>query len=797
MFYNYLITAYRNIIRSQWFSLINVFGLASSLAIGMVVIAIKKDQQNYDRFHANGNHIYRVISESKEANATFATCPSLLKGELKGKYPELVNSVNLRSAFNHDISLDNKAIFTSGFYTTASFFEIFDFKLKYGNAKTALQNPYTLVLQEETAEKLGVNHPKFIGSNIEVKDIGTFTLTGIVQKNEKRSHIDFDALSSSSTLSSLLNQGHIKNTNYQNWQDQNNNYLYLLLDENANTSKVNQALAQISIGKFPDETVRTYFQLQPLHDIGEQQLVNDLSVAVPNIVLYVLSFLALLILLTACFNYTNLTVAKSLTRGKEVGVRKVMGANRRQVFFQFLVESVVLAVGAFVFATLFFDFILIPQMKSFAGFEALNLRLESDGLSYLAFFIFSVLTGIIAGILPSTYLSSFQPIKTLKSNASTKLFSKVGWRKALMGFQFMITTFFVITAIVLFKQTKHLLYADYGFNQENIINIPLKGENFDKIKTILEQEPAISGIAGSSFAMGLGGKVTDICKATEEGAEIVFDKLHIDENFIDLFEINLLAGRSIQPNDPRDKSQVIINKTAVKRLGWENPTQAIGKEMIINQPEGAISSTIIGVIDNIYNYLILAETEPLFLTYEPAHIGIASIKVSQEQIPATITKIQEAWTSAVPNTPLDYYFYKDELTRNLAPLKNMVSILGFLTFITVLIMSLGLLGLASYVAQTRKKEISIRKVMGANRLNVVWTLSKNMLKTLGIALFIGLPLAIAFNGFWLQYIAYRISLSVFNVGLGALALVSLALIIVTSQGFLMANQNPAEALKSE
>ena len=797
MLYNYFKTAYRNIIRSKWFSLINVFGLASSLAIGMVVIAMKKDQQDYDRFHVQGNLIYRVISESREANATFATCPALLEEELMGQYPEIINSVKLRRAFGHDISFNDNTIFASGFYTSPSFFEIFNFKLKYGNTATALQAPFNLVLYEETAEKLGVNHPHFIGNSIEVKDMGTFTLTGIIEKNAERSHIYFDALTSYSTLASLLIQGHFKQTNYDNWLDQNNNYLYLLLDKNASITKLEQALAQISINKYPDEATRTHFHLQPLRDIAGKQLVNNLSIAVPDFVLYALSILALLILLTACFNYTNLTVAKSLTRGKEVGIRKVIGANRRQVFFQFLVESIVLAIVAFVLATALFDLLLIPQMKSLMIFEALNLRLENDWSSYFAFFIFSVLTGILAGILPSMYLSSFQPIKTLKSNASSRLFSKVGWRKALMGLQFMITILFFITAIVLFKQTKHLLYADYGFNQENIINISLKGQSFEKIKTILEKEPAISGIIGSSFALGMGGKVTDICKRTEEGEEIIFDKLHIDENFIDLMDIKLLAGRTIQANDPQDKSQVIINKTAVERLGWENPQQAIGQEMLINQPEGVIASTIIGVIDDIYNYLILTKAEPLFLTYEPAQIGIASLKIVGDQIPETITKIQQAWASAVPNTSLDYYFYKDELRRNLAPLTSAVKILGFLTFITMLIMSLGLLGLASYAAQTRKKEISIRKILGATRSRIVWTLSKGMLKTLGIALFLGLPLTVFFNNFWLQNIAYRISLNVFNVGLGALVLAALALVIVISQTFLLASRNPAETLKSE
>lgn len=796
MLYNYFITAYRNIIRNRWFSLINVFGLASAMAVAMLIIAMKADQGSYDRFHEKGDRVYRVVSQSMEANVTYATSPSVLEEQLEGKYVELEQTTKIRRAFHHDINVGKGALFTAGFYAENSFFKVFDFKLKHGDLENALSAPYSLILSEGTAEKLGLNDDAFIGSTIEVKDLGTFTLTGILEDQQERSHIYFDVLCSHSTLESLQKQGQF-DQRADSWNDLNNSYLYVLLREDANPNNIENALAQISNVQYPDADTRIHFQLQALHNIAGKQLMNNLSIAIPNFVLYALSFLALLILLTACFNYTNLTIAKSIIRGKEIGIRKIIGAKRSHVFTQFLTESVVLALFAFFVAVAFLEFFLLPQIKSLFIFDALNLQLKSTGANYFFFLLFSVLTGLIAGILPALHLSKFQPIKTLASNTSLKIFSKIGWRKALMGLQFVITVLFFITSILLFQQTKHMLYADYGFNQENIININLKGKDFNLLKSELSRESGILDVAGVSMSLGLGGKVTDICKKTEEGEEIVFDKIHVDENFIDLMDIQLVAGRNIQTGDPKDKSQVLINKTAVKRLGYETPEQAIGQELLIYQEEGVVYSNIIGVMEDVYSYLILNKAEPLFMTYEPQQLGVACLKIQNENIPKTITAIESAWTNLFPEESIDYYFYDEQLQLNLAPLSSGVKIFGFLTFLAVLIMSLGLLGLANYTIETRKKEVSIRKILGANLPKIIWTLSKSIMQTLGIALLIALPMAWFLNNLWLQNIAYRISLNVFNIGIGAFLIGGIAFLIIVSQALWMANRNPVEALRNE
>ncbi len=551
MFKNYFTTAYRNIIRNKWFSLINVFGLASSLAICMLIIALKQDQQNYDQFHKNKSNIYRVVSEVQEANATFATCPPPLEAVLRGQYPEIKETTQLKWAFDKDITFNTTTAYATGFYAAPSFFEIFDFELKYGDTNTALQSPFSLILYEDIAEKMNINGPQYIGRSISVKDVGEFTLTGIAKKNTQRTHLTFDVLSSFSTLSSLQKQGKI-HTLSDAWQEYNDTYLYLLLEDFASTDKLENALDQISEKHYPDVATRTYFQLQSLGAISGEQLVNSLNVAIPDFVIYALSILALLILLTACFNYTNLTVAKSIVRGKEIGVRKVIGANRRQIFFQFLTESVALALLAFLIAIPFLNKFLIPQIQSLVFFS--EIRMETTWWTYVLFFLTALVVGGIAGILPALHLSNIQPLHTLKNNVSTKIFAKIGWRKALMGLQFLITVLFFITTIIVYKQTNHLLYASYGFEQENIVNIKLKEQDFELLKTELSKEPKIIGVTGVSMMPGLGGRATSILKRYEEDDEIDFDKLYVHEGFIELLDIELLAGRTIQTDDPTDQS---------------------------------------------------------------------------------------------------------------------------------------------------------------------------------------------------------------------------------------------------
>lgn len=796
MLKNYIKTAYRNLVRNQWFTLINIVGLAGGMSICLLIISMIKDQQDYDQFHEKGNRIYRVISERPSANATFATSPPPLYEVLKEQIPSIEKTVQLRRDFYKDISWQSNAQAASGFYTDDTFFEIFDFKLKYGNATNSLVEPYSMILAEEMAEKLGVNNGDFIGEVIKVKDLGEFKLTGIVSNKNLRSHLNFDVLVAKSTLVSLNQQGKY-DFNPTPWEEMGNHYLYLLLKENANPKDLEKTLTQTANQHYENSEFPTQFQLQALHDIAGTHLVNNLSIAVPNFVMYALAFLAFLVLLTACFNYTNLTVAKSITRSKEIGIRKVIGARKSGIFFQFLMESIVLTLLALLLAATVLEIFIIPQFKSLFLFEALDLRLENDWRIYTAFAVFAILTGIIAGSLPSFYLSRFQPIQVLKTTPSIKIFSKLGWRKVLTISQFVITVLFFVSSIILYQQTKLLLHADYGFDKENVLNISLKEVDYEKVQDVFSKNPAIKGIAGVSLTPGLGHKVTDIVKRSLDSEEIVFDKLFIDENYIKLMDIQLLAGRNIAHDDPQDFSQVIINASALNPLGFENPQQAIGQEIIINQPQGPLASTVIGVTKDIYNYLILQPTQPLFFVYQKEALGTMSLKIQSTNIPQTIDEIKSAWATIAAEIPIDYHFYDEQLDRNLAPLSGFVSIIGFLTFITIIITSLGLLGLASYNVETRKKEIGIRKVLGADFSRIIWTLSKGMIYAILIALLIGLPLALFLNNLWLQHIANRVTFNILNVGVGAIGLLSLTLVIVFSQVYKVVYSNPVEVLKVE
>ena len=479
-----------------------------------------------------------------------------------------------------------------------------------------------------------------------------------------------------------------------------------------------------------------------------------------------------------------------------MGIRKIIGGRRRSIFFQFLLESVVLSVLALVAAAIFMESFILPQFKKLVIFDALNFKLENDWLTYLFFLLFAVIAGSIAGILPAIYLSGFQPIKVLSNVQSLKVFSRLHWRKLLIVVQFVITILFFITSIILYQQTNYMLHAEYGFEQENILNLTLKNGDLETLKTRLKQNPEVIEVGGVSILPGVGGRVTDLI--LEEGKEdAVFDKLHVDEAFLELLDIKLLAGRNFEKNDPPGKSQVLINKEAVQRMGWGDPERAIGQTLHIGQPEGIIPATVIGVIDNIYSHLIIQKPEPLFLSYEPTQLGIANIKISGKNIPETITFLEKTWSELYPEKSIEYEFYEDRLNQNLSPLTSGVSVIGFLTLITIIIMSLGLLGIASYTVEVRKKEIGIRKVMGADTKRILWTLSRSLVQMIFIAVLIGLPLTWFLNHLWLQNLPERVPLNFMNIGLGAISLLSLAFLIVFSQSYRIAQHDPVEVLRSE
>lgn len=793
MIQNYFKIAYRSLLRNSSFSFINILGLAGGMAVCMFILTLIIDQNNFDTFHEHEDRIYRVTSQ---ANAdVYATTPFLVKQELVNNFSAIEEITSIRRA-GGDLKFGEKVIPFEGLYSTPAFFELFDFEFQQGDKKTSLVEPYSIVLKEETAEKLGLNVAD-IGKSISINDWGGFKLTGILKKPAGKTHLKFDFLIAEATYKPLQLAEKI-NAEADSWNNNWHAYVYFLLKENANPKSISAELPALSKRIYADAERKLEFGLQPLTEISPSKIMNnELSITMPVMMLSFLSMLALLVLLTACFNYTNLSVAKSLTRVKEIGIRKVVGARRGSILIQFMAEAVLTALLAFVLAIVVLELIIMPQFLSLNMTRYFDFNGQISLSTYLLFLGFSVFVGLLAGIIPSVYLSAFKPLEVLKTTSSFKVFKRIGIRKVLMISQLVIAMVFFTTVVVLYQQTTLLMKADYGFNKENLINLSLQGNDFEKVKTILAEHKNITQISGTSIIPGTGRLQTRDVRLPDSSQLVNTCRIKIDENFIQNLDLKLVAGREFTNEDVEGETQVVINKKSVDRMGFSSPAEAVGQSVVIEYKDKQTEAQVIGVVDNFVHHFIANATQPLMLTYQPAEVETVNLRILPYEIPATLAFIEAQWAALDPIHPLDYRFFDDQLYEQISILDDAVKLIGFLALITIIITCMGLLGIANYTVQTREKEIGIRKVLGADLRRVMWTLSKGMIYPILIAVAISLPIVWLLNSLWLEEFAKRISLSVSNIGLGMLLLSILVVAIVLSQSLRVANKNPVKALRTE
>ncbi|MEM8907559.1 MAG: ABC transporter permease, partial [Bacteroidota bacterium] len=435
MFRNYFKTAVRNLINNRAFSLINIIGLSAGMAVCLFIITMVQELKSFDQFHANKDRIYRVISDrTSNSSSSFATSPAPLYQHLVNDFPEVKQVTRILRDLNADVTFGQQTTPLNGLYVEPSFFELFDFPMLQGDPITALQAPFSVVLTTTALERLGMDAENIVGQNIEIAELGLFKVTGVLDQRNVKTHLQFEVLASYASIRPLQQAGKFRENLLSSWDDTNDHFLYFLLHPKSKTQAIVQALPTVSDRVYADmDNYRLDFRLQALTQITPNEfLENDLSVVLPRSIVYFLSFLALLVLLTACFNYTNLSVARALTRLREVGVRKVLGAQRSHIFFQFICESILIALFALLLAWTLLEVFIIPQFYQFSFTESLQLQLQSNAMTIFWFVLFSLFVGLMAGFLPAIYLSTFQPAQVLKSIQSLKVFARLGWRKTLM-----------------------------------------------------------------------------------------------------------------------------------------------------------------------------------------------------------------------------------------------------------------------------------------------------------------------------------------------------------------------------
>jgi len=796
MIKSYFLTALRNILKHRNFSIINIIGLSISMAVCMLIILVLQDQFSYDNFHKNRDHIFRIQSKdnlSKISFNKFASTTWPLAKELKDNYPFVEESVALNNRFTGEGISDEKRFRVSGFFATPSFFNLFDFKLKNNPASNPLEEPSSIVITEEVANKFfGNNDP--IGKSIVFENYGTLKVTGVISKTKQKSHLQFEALISSATLSSLEKENKISEIT-ENWEEFHSSYIYVLLDKGSRQSDLDTALAKISRLKYyQNEEVHISFYSTHLNNIVPGPLLaNEIGMFLPKPFVIFFAGLAIVIILSAAFNYTSLSIARSLMRAKEYGIRKSFGASSSQLVSQILTEAVVLALISLLFAIIILQ-LLIP---AFSGMELMSL-LEIDPvqntISYMAYLIFALTTGLLAGIIPAFYVSSFNPVRVLKASSDIKLLKGVTFRKILLVAQYTFSIIFIISIIVIYRQMNFMLNSDLGFDKDVVYNISLNGQQLSKVKDQYSQLPEVTSISAGSHIPGVGNYWSTGIKMKPGDESYDAAYFSVDPNYLNTMGINIIAGEDF-PKDPDvNTNLVVINRKAVEYFKFISLQDAVGQDILIYD---TLPVKIIGVVDN-YNYCALfMPIKPLILRMNPKQYNIAVLRIKTPDREATISKFKSVWKSIDPYHDLSGSFLEYQIKDYYKMFGDVLYTVGFATILAIVVACLGLYGMATYSIHTKLREIGIRKVFGSQSRSVALLIGRTFVIMLVIAAVIAAPLAYLINTTWLKFLAFHVTFGASTILIGITIVFVIGLLTILSQTLKAANSNPVDVLKYE
>ena len=791
MFKNYLKIAVRNLLKHKTYSFINLTGLAIGITCCVLMLLFIHEEFSYDRFHVNAERIYRVGNEGRFGNEIWkgARTSHPLASALAAEFPEVQHAVRFYRLYQPLVQHgDKKFIEPRFFYADSTVFAVFTFPLINGDPRTALAQPYSLVLTQEMAQKyFGADDP--IGQTLAIAGAGDFQITGVLQNIPANSHLACDFLASYETLRVQ------NNPNFGEWNAIVTS-TYILLSAQYQTADLEAKLPAL-VAKYQTQsqgaTQRLF--LDPLLDLHLRSSFNsDLGTRGSMATIYLLAVIAAFILLIACINFMNLATARSLRRAREVGVRKVMGAQRLQLVRQFLGEAILLSFGAMLLAVPLVE-LLLPIFNQLVD-KKLALDLSKNLSAAGVFAAIGLLVGVISGSYPAFALSAFQPAEVLKSQLQSRARGS-RLRQTLVVVQFAISIIFIVSTMIVGAQLEFFRNKKLGFNKEQVVAFRIQdrslGARYEAIKHELRQNANILSVAATSQLPGAGeGQYYYNLEGREEA--ITLPTYFIDAEFIPTLGIELAAGRSFSANVATDAtSAFMINETAARQFGWNDP---LGK--MINW-DNTKKGTVIGVVKDFHTVSLREPIEPLVIQIfpEPMYVSYIIARLAPHDIPATLAFIKEKWQAFDPQYPFKYSFLDEDFDRFYRAEERLAQIFRYSSALAILIACLGLLGLASFTAEQRTKEIGVRKVLGASVSQIIVLLSRDFAKLVGIAFMVATPLAYFAMNRWLQNFAYRtdIELQTF-LRAGLLALI-MACLTVSYQAAKAALANPVEALRYE
>lgn len=801
MYRNYFKIALRNLLRHKTFSVINVFGLAVSLTAFLLIVYYIQDELSYDKFHEKKERIYRVagiydMGGKRESAATNYELGKLAKEDISEveEFVRLSFQSNSKIEYEEDMEFENTVC-----YADESFFKIFTFPVIKGNGSDALGEPNTAVLTRKSAEKFfGNKNP--IGSMLKINE-DLVKITAVMENVPENSHFHFDVIVSLSTQAAKYPD--FVKTFLSGALSQNT---YVLLHQGHDIHAVEKKLNGLVNKHLPEQAKNISYYLQSLPSIHLYSNITDEIEANGNI-LYVSLFILVgfIILIIACINYTNLAVAQAMVRSKEVGVRKIIGASRKQLVIQFFGESVLIAFLALI-CSIFFSYLTTPLFNQLSG-KLLDPYILFNPAILFALIIFSVLIGIVAGSYPALFLSRLSSASTSKGKTSTKG-SSLLLRKSLIILQFSISILLIISTLFINQQIEFLNSKNLGINKEEVIAISMNSnfstEAFGSVKQKLLQHSDILKIGSSSNDLTSG--TTNWSGYTVEGSnqkeELYIPTMEVDYDFFRTMECQIVSGREFSKKFSTDHAKAyIINETAAKFLGITDPVGKSIKGYVWNNGTASLKvGQIIGVVKDFHFTSLHSEVKPAVFNLQPDENFwplMVWVKVNLKNLPRTISYIESTWKKFSPKQPLKYSFLDADIDRLYLSENRFLSVFSIFSRLAIFISCLGAFGLVAFITYQRTKEIGIRKVLGASVMNITYLVSKDFLKLVLVANILAWPLAWIFLNKWLQNFAYKTEIN-FTVFLtAAVTTFLIALITVSFQAIKAAIANPVKSLRSE
>lgn len=781
---NYVKVALRNLYQYKYFSILNAFGLAIGMSISLLLISLYSYVSTYDTFHVNGDNIYTIFSRQQKdvEELAYSTAPLVLADKISAEFTGVKDVVRIIKTYDNFVKTGKENIPVKGYYVESNFMSVFSFDMIQGSV-SALNTPNKVILTQSLAMKL-FNSTNIVGKMIELEGGNSFEVAGLMKDHPSNSHLSFEMLISYSSIpvSRPLLQ--------DQWTNYPRQYVYVLLHEGTSSARLQDYLNAVSKKTYQESTAKVSFALQRLDDIVMgPDLRSAIGIKWEASGLWMFGIFAGLILLPACFNYANLSIARALRRSKEIALRKTMGSGRNQIFFQFMTETVMITLLSLCGALLIFTFIRSEFQSMMVAGSALDLSLTWRMMTM--FLAFATVTGFAAGLFPAIHFSGLNPVQALKSKINSRG-SSMRVRKILTIGQFALSFGFILSLVVFSRQYRYSVNFDFGFEKRNTVDVKLQDVDVNHFTKVFSQLAAVQSISFSSGLLGVNFSSTWIRNGDKDSVEV--SQLFADHNFITRRGLTFLAGENFPDEAWGNERHIIVNEEFLKAYKISDPMEALGRTYVVEGQD----LEIIGVLKNFHYAPLHYPIGKFFFRTNPSKFVYANLQVSSTDPFNMFTEMEDTWKQLPTEKKFLGKYFEDELSEAYSTYKVLLKIVGFLGILAVTISLLGMLGMVVHTSETKAKEVSIRKVMGATAGGLALLLSRDYLKMMGWAILFSAPVTAwlidkLLNG--IQY--YSVQLTVFDVFFSAMILLTLGILTIVSQTFKAATSNPAATLRTE